>query len=318
MPILSQLFSFCSEKFQRENPQKIREKVKFEFQKFQHELLAPGDIFWIKKSGRTLVSKKGDMLNYALLKKLDEAGHTLMLENEIHFHMHDQLAALYEKYSGEFLMKDKIKWREEFIAKLKIHFVEEGRDQSELNYLAWRLFSRFNREDGVAFLERDSELFKRNLSVASAYTICAFLLGYYETQFLQRIFTSTLQNLMMLGTSVSVITLKEQLEYLRLQDSFNEEDVRMLGKIAAPELIQSSVIFEKYNGSGVRNINSREMSDLDIVMVALSRFYGFKLEVTVNVLKHIENGELACERRTLRTLQNVLFKRYQTENEAVG
>ncbi len=318
MPKLSQLYSFCSEEFQRENLSILRKKVKFDFKHFENELLAPGDIFWIKKSGRTLVSKKGEVLNTALLKKLDAANQTLMMENEIHFHMQQELLELYSKYSAEFFMRDKIKWREEFISKLKIHFVEENREQSELNYLAWKLFSSFNREDGISFIERDSELFKRNMNVASSYTLCAFLLGYYEPGFLQKAFSSTLKNLMELGKSINVISLKEQLEYLRLQESFNEDDVAVVRAIASPEVINKTVVFEKYNGSGLRNINSREMSDLEVILVALNSFYGFKLEVTVNVFKHIENGELDCERRVLRTLQNVLFKKYQTENEAVG
>lgn len=292
--------------------------MKFDFDYFQHELLAPGNVFWIKKSGRTLVSKKGEVLNHALLKKLYEAKQTLVLENEIHFHAQEELIALFEKYSSEVFMREKIKWREEFISKLKIHFVELEREQSELNYLAWKLFSTFNREDGLIFLERDSDLFKRNLNVVSAYTFCAFLLGYYDSSFLRKAFSSTLQNLMELGKSINVITLKEQLEYLRLQESFNEEDMEIVKKIASPDIIKKTVVFEKYNGSGFRNINSREMSDLEIMFVALNRFYGFTLEVTVNVFKHIENGELDCEKKTLRTLQNVLFNRYQTENVVAG
>ena len=46
------------------------------------------------------------------------------------------------------------------------------------------------------FLEEDIELFKRSMSVATSYTLCAFMLGYYADNFLSDIFNETFLNLM--------------------------------------------------------------------------------------------------------------------------
>ena len=53
-------------------------------------------------------------------------------------------------------------------------------------------------------------------------------------------------------------------------------------------------------------INSREMSDLEIILVALNRTYGFESEERTNILSEIVNGQFMCEQRILRMLQDVL------------
>lgn len=285
--------------------------MKFSLINLQRDLLAPGNIFWQKKSGdAVLISKKGDALNLGLLKKLSDSDAEIVIEDEINLHASEELKVLYEKYSEEILMRDKIIWREKFIAALRREFIEnENVSQFELNHLAWRLFSEFEFAAGVAFMERDGDLFRRHLSVASSYTFCAFLLGYYEPGFLSRLFTKTLQSLMDLGSSAHVLSLKEKLEYLRLQDSFSSEDYDYVKTIASEEILAKTVMFEKYDGSGPRNLNSREMSDLDIVFVALGRMFGYTIESKTNALKAIDKNELNCQPRTLKLLQKILSEK---------
>ena len=177
------------------------------------EILSPGDIFWIKKSGDSLlVSKKGDAINFDLIKKLETAGFELVIENQIDQHKENEFETVYERYGIEVLMRDKIQWREKIVQMLVEEFVDKERDQAEMDLLGWKLFSKLKVEDARAFIERDSELFKRHLRIASSYTFCAFLLGYYESQFLSTLFSSTLESLMSLGRAVNAMNLKEKLE----------------------------------------------------------------------------------------------------------
>lgn len=291
--------------------------MNFNFKLIRNEMLAPGDIFWQKKSGQNLlISKKGDAINFELIKKLEAAQQTLTIENLIDPDVRHEFEAVYEKYCSEVLMRDKIKWREQLIELLRVEFIEKEIEQFELNMLAWKFFSKFSTEEGFAFIERDSELFKRHLSVASSYAFCAFLLGYYESDFLSRLFSSTLESLMHLGESVNVMSLKEKLDYLSFQESFLPEDFEVMKEIASDDVLTKSVLFEKYDGSGIRNINSREMSDLEIVMVALNSSYGFKKCLDKNVLLAIDCGDFKCEGKTQRLLKRVLMKKERTADVA--
>lgn len=288
--------------------------MKFNLKSIQRDLLAPGNISWQKNSGdAVLISKKGDALNLNLLKKLEEANKELVIEDSIDLHAHEELKMIYEKYCDEVLMRDKIIWRDKFIAALRVEFIlKENVSQFELNHLAWKLFSNFSHQDGIVFIERDSDLFRRHLSVASSYTFCAFLLGYYESKFLSNLFTKTLQSLMDLGASARVLSLKEKLEYLRLQESFSSEDFAYVQTIANEEILSTTVMFEKYDGSGPRNLNSREMTDLEVVFVAISRMFGFVQECESNVLNAISTNELQCHPRTLKMLQKILSEKEKT------
>jgi hypothetical protein len=294
----------------RGNSLKIRKYVKLNFAHINKEILSPGNIFWKKNSGNdVLISKKGDVLNHHLVQKLVTADCELFIVDAIDFDHHNAMYALYVKYSEELLMRDKIKLREELIENLHQEFIETPKSQFELNQLAWKFFSKFTNEDIKLFIEKDSALFKRHLHVASSYAFCAFLLGYYEPTFLSNLFTTTLKNLMELGESIHVMSLKEKIEYLRMQDSFNEDDFKNAVDIGSDDQISKTMIFERYDGSGINHINSREMSDLEIILVALNRNYGFDEAEHTNVLTEIMNGEIKCVDRILKMLQRVLIKR---------
>ena len=284
--------------------------MKFNLAHIKNEILSPGNIFWKKNNGTdVLISKKGDVLNHHLIQKLFTADCELFIIDGIDFDNHDAMFSLYVKYSEELLMRDKIKFRDELIEKLRMEFVETPKSQFEFNQLSWKFFSKFTNEDKQIFIEKDSALFKRHLHVASSYAFCAFLLGYYEPSFLSNLFTSTLKNLMELGESIHVMSLKEKIEYLRMQDSFNEDDFKNSEEIGSADQISKTMIFERYDGSGIQHLNSREMSDLEIILVALNRNYGFDETEHTNVLNEIMNGEIKCVDRILKMLQRVLIKR---------
>lgn len=283
--------------------------MQFNLNHIKDEILSPGNIFWKKGNGSdVLISKKGDVLNFDLIQKLYSTGHTLFMEDAVDLDLHNSLFSLYVKYSEELFMRDKIKWRDQLIEHLRHEFIDNQKSQVEFNHLAWKFFSSITNEEAAIYVKKDSALFKRHLSVASSYTFCAFLLGYYETGFLSNLFTTTLRNLMALGESIHVMGLKEKIEYLRLQDSFNSEDFKCVEEIASQDQIAKTMFFERYDGSGMRQINSREMSDLEIVMVALNRKYGVDETSQNNVLIDIVNGEVKCVERILKMLQRILYK----------
>ena len=284
--------------------------MKLNLKNIKHDLLSPGNIFWQKKSGDSvLISKKGEALNHELIRKLEDAEYSLIITDVIDTYAYQKIHNLYLEYCNEVFMKDKIKCREDLISLLVTEFVENEKTQFEVNQLAWTIFSEFTTAEGMNFIRKDNDLFQRHLSVASSYAFCAFLLGYYDPTFLSNLFSSTLKNFMDLGESVHVLSLKEKFEYLRLQESFQREDYEAVKEIANEGLISKTVIFERYDGSGPRQINSREMSDLEIVMVALNTKYSFELDKNENIFKTIENGDFKCEVRTLKMLQRTLKKK---------
>ena len=288
--------------------------MKLNFDHIKNEIMSPGNIFWKKNNGSdVLISKKGDVLNHQFIKKLVTADCNLFIVDGIDYDHHNSMYALYVKYSEELLMRDKIKLREELIEKLQVEFVGTSKSQFEFNQLAWKFFSKFNQVETLAFTEKDSALFKRHLNVASSYAFCAFLLGYYESSFLSNLFTTTLKNLMELGDSIHVMSLKEKIEYLRMQDSFNEGDFENAVEFGSDVQISKTMLFERYDGSGINHINSREMSDLEIVLVALNRTYGFDEDDHTNVLSEIMNGEIKCTDRILKMLQRVLIIRSEAQ-----
>lgn len=282
--------------------------MKLNFNNIRNEVLSPGNIFWKKNNGTDLlISKKGDVINFDLIHKIMNADYLLTLEDSIDLAFHDSMYSLYVNYSEELLMKDKMRWRLEIIENLQNKFLDKNKTQFELNHLAWKFFSKFTNAETLTFIKKDKELFSRNVSIASSYTFSAFLLGYYDSSFLSNLFTSTFKSLMDLGETFEVLTFKEKVEKLRLKDNLNPLDHKFIREIATSNIIKHTMIFERYDGSGLREINSREMSDLDIVFVAINRHYSFGCEDKSDILSEIKNGNFFCVSKILKMLQQTLY-----------
>ena len=286
--------------------------MKLNFSDIQNSLFSPGNIYWDRSGGkRSLITKKGDAINYALIKKLEAADYLIFIEDseiKLHREMHD----LFLQYNQALLMKEKINFREQIIALIREEFIENKKSQNEFNLLAWKLFSLFTEDETENLTFQDNILLNRHLSVASSYVFCAFFLGYYETRFLKNLFTNTLRDLMKLGDNVALLSLKERLEFLRIQTSFNEETRELVEQMAESSSSTNTLFLERYDGSGMRKMNSREMNDLEILLVSLNQFYSFKFnedDGLTNILRDIEIGDLRCETKTLKMLQRVLYKK---------
>lgn len=284
-------------------------KAQIFFKDIEHEILSPGDIYWRQKSGsEVLISKKGDLLNWSLIKKLDSNQHELLIENKIDQHLLNEFVTYFSKYSEEMLMKNKIEWREKIIELINREFIEKNRSQFELNYIGFKLFSNLKREDVEKFIERDLNFFSRNFSVASAYTFCAFLMGYYNEKFLQEVYTQTLSLLMDVGAREHMNGLKNELEILRLKKEYNAQDILYLKNIFNEKILSGSVFLEKYDGSGVRTLNKNEMNDLDLAFMALNEHFSFVNEKKGNVFLDLNNRELSGEKRVVEMVRAELVR----------
>lgn len=160
-------------------------------------ILSPGNIFWQQKSGtHVLLSAKSDFLNFPLIEKLSNANHILLIENRINLQLQHDFIEYFKGHQSEVLVKEKLRWRFKLLTLFSEELGKEEVSQFEVDQLAWMVFSALSYEEARAFMEKDIELFKRSMSVATSYTLCAFLLGYYSDEFLSRIFTETFVNLM--------------------------------------------------------------------------------------------------------------------------
>jgi hypothetical protein len=285
--------------------------VKLKYQDIKNYLFSPGNIYWDRSEGRrSLISKKGDAINFSLIKKLEEADQLIFIEDS-ELKLHQEINELFLRYNQSLLMKDKINYRDQIIALLRYEFIENKKSQFELNLIAWNCFSNFTFDEMDSLSFQDTAILNRNLNVASSYVFCAFFIGYYDTDFLKNIFTTTLDGLMKLGENVSSLSLKEKLEYIRSIPSFGPEQSEIIEQMGESAVAVKTMFLERYDGSGMRKLNLREMNDLELLLVSLNQLYSYKFEdqILTNILRDIEIGDLRCEPKTLKMLQRVLYKK---------
>lgn len=282
-------------------------------------LLAPGNIFWIKKSGKqVLLCKKGDVLNLSLIQKLETNKEKLLLTENINFEIQKDFLSDYASFDRELVIREKIAWREKFIGKFKNYFLDNEVEQFELDLLAWSLFSNFNLKDSEDFLNQDSDIFRRHLSVASSYTFCAFFIGYYSPGFLSTLFTKTLKSLMSIGEETGIKPLKTELESFNKLETFSKIDLEEIIQIENTSNLLHSGFFERYDGTGVSHVNIREMLDLEIVLIAINRQIGFYKNETLNLFKIIEKNEFKCDSKLTGLIRRTLLERDKGIVQVIG
>lgn len=263
-------------------------------------VLSPGDIFWIKNSGtETLIAKKADYLNLALVEKLSSAGHTLQIDHQIDSSLVEKFKEAAEAFKDEWLFKEKLPWKKKMLMVLQ----EEHLSSFELSQFAWMTWSKIEREEVKELIDFDIDLFKRSLNVASGYVYCALLLGYYHHDFLAKLFTNSLRELMTMEKIEWLDKMKAEMEIIRSRDILTPEDKEFVQKIFPKTFSWAG---ERYNGSGIHSYNKNEMSDLEIVMVALERHYSYRDDEKQNLFSAIKQGRFSCEARILAILRNGL------------
>ncbi|MDD4973186.1 MAG: hypothetical protein PHY93_02495 [Bacteriovorax sp.] len=290
----------------------ILEKRDLNLKEIKGFILSPGNIFWQQKSGtHVLLSAKSDFLNIHLIEKMFKANHVLLIEDQINLQLQHDFVEFFKGHHSEILVKEKLKWRRKLMNLFSEELGSDEASQFEVDQLAWSVFSKIDREQSRNYLEKDIDLFKRSMSMATGYTLCAFLLGYYHDDFLSQIFTETFLNLMDLKISVPLQTLKMQLEKIRTQENLQVEDQQILEDIYQLSNNRNLLLGERYNGSGAMQINKHEMTDLELVLVALNNHYSFSCGPHKSIFYEIKNSLFKCDEKIL----NVLRKSLETKKE---
>ena len=231
------------------------------------------------------------------------ANYILLIENQINLQLQHDFVEYFKSHQMEMLVREKLKWRASLIDLFFDQLTAEEVTQFEVDQLAWKVFSKIDSEQAKAMLADDIDFFKRSMSVASSYTLCAFLLGYYNDEFLTELYNETFLNLIDLKSSLPKNAMKTQLEILRTQKSLMVEDKKILDEIYKLGSNRNVLIGERYDGSGLLEINKSEMTDLEIVFVALSEHYSFSNSSYNSIFKDIKNSNFKCDEKILGVLK---------------
>lgn len=288
-------------------------RILLNFSEISDDLLAPENIYWRRKEGiEILISTKADILNFEMLEKLSLSKQTLLIEESTDYEIYKEFVAMFKEYESEISIKSKLKWRKKLISILMEHYYFTDKTQFELDQLCWKVFSEFDKHTGKEFLNRDCDYFKRTISVASSYALCALLLGYYDETFLRKIYNSTIVNLMNIGPDKVISSLKENLELIRKKSSLETDDKSFISAVVDDKNFEQKFLFEKFDGSGAMTINIHEMSDLELVLSSLNYYFHFEdTSERKNILAAMKDSSFHIEKRIL----NLMRRNFELLNE---
>lgn len=277
--------------------------MNFALEDIQSEVLCPFNIYWIKKDGsKVLINREGEFVNIDLISRLSFAEATLEAEMGESEDEINTLLDYFDQYESEKFLKDKMKFRALILQSFKKMFIDMNCSQVKVNYLVHRIFSS---DECHSYFKKDcdQEILSRNLSIASVYVLMAFYLGHYDMTFLRRNYSSTFIHLMELGKNSSQMAIKEKINYLRMQERLSEED-----KQSAKDLVGDldTVLFEKFSGEGLNQINIKEMSDLESVLVSLFEKINFDDSMSENIFKKVVEGKVEFKERVQRFIKKEL------------
>lgn len=285
----------------------------------KNDILSPGRIVWIQRSGaEVVISAKGSFLNLEMIAKLQKGGHKVIIQNDDETAMHAEFTSVYRSFSEGLQIKQKLKHRNELVGMLLKNYINSDRTQDNLNQLAWKLFSQLSREEARTYLNRDINFFKRGMSVASSYVFCAFLLGHYDTKFLNNLYTTTMRNLMQLGSEQLISVLKNKLELIRQRPQLSEDDHQFIKTITINENFQQLFMLEKFDGSGVLGIKTEDMNDLELILSSLNYYFQWTKDYEgKNILAEIYGGRFKINAKVLNLIKTNLMS-FKTGAEYVA
>ena len=289
------------------------------FEDIKNDILSPGRIVWIQRSGaEVVISAKGSFLNLEMIAKLQKGGHKVIIQNDDETAMHAEFTSVYRSFSEGLQIKQKLKHRNELVGMLLKNYINSDRTQDNLNQLAWKLFSQLSREEARTYLNRDINFFKRGMSVASSYVFCAFLLGHYDTKFLNNLYTTTMRNLMQLGSEQLISVLKNKLELIRQRPQLSEDDHQFIKTITINENFQQLFMLEKFDGSGVLGIKTEDMNDLELILSSLNYYFQWTKDYEgKNILAEIYGGRFKINAKVLNLIKTNLMS-FKTGAEYVA
>ena len=291
-------------------------KIRLDIDEISNELLAPGNIFWQKCSGvEVMISAKEGIINFKLLSKLEALNEVLLIDESEQSTIQNKFQEVFSQYKNKIQLRDKIKWRNDFNWLLNEYFYKTSNSQYDLDQIFWKIFSDIQINEARTYIDRDKDLFMRSISIASSYTLCAFLIGYYDEKFLRVLYNSALKNLLFIGRDQLVMTLKENLELLRVKTSVSHEDKEIIKSLIDSKDFSQSLFFEKFDGSGLMTLNMFEMSDLELILCSLNTYFSFSENKKINILAEIKNGKFNIEKRIIALIKKN-FEMVNTNNLA--
>jgi murein L,D-transpeptidase YcbB/YkuD len=266
--------------------------TEFNFNTIENYILSPGDIYWIKKSGEEiLVSKKGEVPNSLLIKKLVKNEQTLEMSNEINVDVIAQLEELFINSKKEILIQKKNKFRIKIVEILRAEYAEIERSQFEFDTMVWKIFSKFSLDQQMDLVAIDMDLFRRSLRVTSSVVVSAFLNGYYDENFLEKLFMKTFNLLMSIVSSETLSDDVERLENMRVNlssEPLMREEVKSLFD---PAVLRS------------------EVASWEKIIVIFNTYYSFDdHEAKVNILNEIFNNKVSIRANELKIAHSALKK----------
>lgn len=282
---------------------RVLSKEAVNLEQIKDDLFSPGNVYWKKTSGEVLISEKADILNIDMINKLSKANQVILIEDAIDYESQKKMIEVFRHYEAEVLISKKLEWRTMFNALLLKHYYNTSASQFELNQLFWKLFSTITRDQAEMFLNRDREYFMRAINIGTSYSVCAFLLGYYDEEFLKSIYNKAILSQMEIGKNELVLRLKEKIEYIAQKITLNDANKEYIKSIIQPRNIDQAIFFEKQNGSGLMNITVYEMSDLELILATLGQFYHFNDKDRKNILAEINEGVFGINRVLLNLLK---------------
>ncbi len=235
------------------------------FFEISKNLLSPGDVYWIKRSGEEiLISSKGDILNLNLISKLDQQSQKVVIENYIDETDLLEIKELFDRFHVELLIKDKNVYREKIFKFFYKKIVDENKSDNELNIIFWKMFSELGFEFGSKLVEKDRDYFDRALTVGALSVLGIMLMGYYELNYLKKTYSDIIRDLKNIMAEDAVISFKEKMEKLRdEQESLKFSDDR--------DKKIKTMVFEKDLGLGIKKTMNYELSDFEIFISELNR-----------------------------------------------
>jgi murein L,D-transpeptidase YcbB/YkuD len=262
----------------------------FNFNTIENYILSPGDIYWIKKSGEeVLVSKKGEVPNSLLIKKLVKNEQTLEISNEINVEVITLLEELFASSKKEILIQNKNKFRKKIVEILRAEYAEIERSQFEFDTMVWKVFSTFTLDQQTDLVAIDMDLFRRSLRVTSSVVLVAFLNGYYDEKFLEKLFMKTVNLLMSMVSAETLSDDVEKLERLRLNlssEPLMREEVKSLFD---PAVLRS------------------EVGSWEKIIVIFNTYYSFDdHETRVNILNEVFNNKINVRANELKAALSAL------------
>ncbi|EQC47281.1 hypothetical protein [Bacteriovorax sp. Seq25_V] len=245
-------------------------------QNLEQNKFLSGDLFWNKKSGKkVLISSAGTFIDENFVKKLLEKNEVLEIVPFGNLEFQSEMKIILENLKSAEHEVNRVEVRENLQALLK-NYIDDSYSLAGIDLVIPFMEKMYaaNKEVETIFLERNSELFIREVFIASTLICLAIEEGYLDFNFLRETFNTELTDSYFLAEArIGVFHLKE-LERLRVGEieQFSKESLmfrlsnygeRASLLISTDELYKDSLI-QLCSSSG-RSIDHTVTSDLIVL-----------------------------------------------------